>query len=111
MRARTLRPVGWLLRILCAYRPTDPVEPQVRISDRGPSNVLMVHNERDPGTPLVAAHRVRQAFGRRTVITADRDGHDVYPYGKNRCVNDAVTGFLTTGERPSHDRARAAWTH
>ncbi|MFB6782718.1 alpha/beta hydrolase [Streptomyces sp. NPDC056352] len=96
----------------CAYWPTNPVEPQVRISDRGPSNVLMVQNERDPGTPLVAARKLRRAFGKRaTMVTADQGGHGVYPYGKNQCANDAVTSFLTTGERPSHDRACVAETH
>ncbi|WP_329071960.1 alpha/beta hydrolase [Streptomyces sp. NBC_01429] len=93
----------------CAYWPTSPVEPQVRIGDRGPSNILMVQNERDPGTPLVGARELRQAFGKRaTMVTADEGGHGVYPFGKNECAKDAVTRFLTTGERPSRDRACAA---
>jgi hypothetical protein len=35
----------------CAFWPDERVEPPVRIGDRGPSNVLMAQNERDPGTP------------------------------------------------------------
>ncbi|CAM5613849.1 Alpha/beta hydrolase OS=Streptomyces antimycoticus OX=68175 GN=SANT12839_033050 PE=3 SV=1 [Streptomyces antimycoticus] len=35
----------------CAFWPDKRVEPPVRIGGRGPSNVLMVQNERDPGTP------------------------------------------------------------
>jgi hypothetical protein len=37
----------------------------MQIGDRGPSNVLMVQNERDPGTPLAGAQKLRQAFGDR----------------------------------------------
>ncbi|MFJ9890708.1 alpha/beta hydrolase [Streptomyces sp. NPDC091287] len=90
----------------CAFWPTERVEPPVRIGDRGPSNVLMVQNERDPGTPLAGARELRQAFGRRaTLVTADQGGHGVYPFGGNTCANDAVTTFLTTGQRPARDLA------
>ncbi|MDX3853098.1 alpha/beta hydrolase [Streptomyces sp. AK02-01A] len=93
----------------CAFWPTDPVEPPVRISDRGPSNILMVQNLRDPGTPLAGARRLRQALGDRArMVTADQGGHGVYPFGKNTCANNAVTTFLTTGQRPAHDLACAA---
>lgn len=80
----------------------------MRISDRGPSNVLMVQNERDPGTPLAGAQKLRRAFGERaTLVTADQGGHGVYPFGSNTCANDTVTAFLTTGHRPSRDLACA----
>lgn len=93
----------------CAFWPTERVEPPVRISDRGPSNVLMVQNERDPGTPLAGAQKLRQAFGERaTLVTADQGGHGVYPFGSNTCANDTVTAFLTAGQRPSRDLACAA---
>jgi len=93
----------------CAFWPDERVEPPVRIGDRGPSNVLMVQNERDPGTPLAGAQKLRRAFGRRsTMVTADQGGHGVYPFGPNTCANDAVTAFLTTGQRPGQDLACAA---
>ncbi|MEU3272972.1 alpha/beta hydrolase [Saccharomonospora sp. NPDC006951] len=93
----------------CAFWPDNRVEPPVRIGDSGPSNVLMVQNERDPGTPLAGARELRQAFGQRaTMVTADQGGHGVYPFGANTCANDAVTTFLTTGQRPAHDLACAA---
>lgn len=38
----------------CAFWPRERTEPPVRITGRGPSNVLMLQNERDPGTPLAA---------------------------------------------------------
>ncbi|MGV9620800.1 alpha/beta hydrolase [Streptomyces tendae] len=93
----------------CAFWPRERTEPPVRITDRGPSNVLMLQNERDPGTPLVGARELRRAFGgRATLVTADQGGHGVYPYGRNTCANDAATRFLTTGERPPRDLACAA---
>ena len=93
----------------CAFWPDKRVEPPVRIGDRGPSNVLMVQNERDPGTPLAGAQELRRAFGKRaTMVTADGGGHGVYPFGPNTCANDAVTAFLTTGQRPTQDLACAA---
>ncbi|WP_371621642.1 alpha/beta hydrolase [Streptomyces sp. NBC_01116] len=93
----------------CAFWPTKRVEPPVRIGDRGPSNVLMVQNERDPGTPLSGARELRRAFGQRaTLVTADQGGHGVHPFGGNTCAHDAVTAFLTTGQRPARDLACAA---
>ncbi|MFC4497022.1 alpha/beta hydrolase [Streptomyces ovatisporus] len=90
----------------CAFWPDKRVEPPVRIGDRGPSNVLMVQNERDPGTPLAGAKELRRAFGKRaTMVTADQGGHGVYPFGPNTCAKDAVTTFLTAGQRPEQDLA------
>ncbi|GAA3582147.1 alpha/beta hydrolase [Amycolatopsis ultiminotia] len=93
----------------CAFWPHERVEPPVRIGDRGPSNVLMVQNERDPGTPLSGAEKLRRAFGKRaTMVTADQGGHGVYPLGRSTCANNAVTKFLTTGHPPTHDLTCAA---
>ncbi|MFI1753653.1 alpha/beta hydrolase [Streptomyces sp. NPDC020571] len=93
----------------CAFWPRKRTEPPVRITGRGPSTVLMLQNERDPGTPLAGARELRRAFGgRATLVTADQGGHGVYPYGRNACANDAATTFLTTGERPARDLACAA---
>ncbi|MFJ3901300.1 alpha/beta hydrolase [Streptomyces sp. NPDC090025] len=96
----------------CAYWPDSRVEPPVRIGDRGPSNVLMVQNERDPGTPLVGALKLRRALGdRATLVTVDQGGHGVYPFGRNTCAKSTVTAFLADGRRPAHDRACAAESH
>ncbi|GIE35750.1 hypothetical protein Ait01nite_087950 [Actinoplanes italicus] len=79
----------------------------MRIDDRGPANVLMVQNLRDPGTPLVGARELRKAFGHRArMVTADQGGHGAYLLlARNRCANDTVTAFLATGERPQRDIA------
>lgn len=93
----------------CAYWPRERVEPPVKIGDKGPSNMLLVQNERDPGTPLAGAKKLRQALGQRaTMVTADNGGHGVFPFARNTCVNDAATTFLTDGRRPSGDLACAA---
>ncbi|MFE6696538.1 alpha/beta hydrolase [Streptomyces sp. NPDC057718] len=87
----------------CAFWPEAKEKP-VTIDGEGPSNILMVQNERDPGTPLVGARKLREALGdRATMVTADQGGHGVYPFGTNACANDAVTAFLEHGKRPAKD--------
>ncbi|WP_086674261.1 alpha/beta hydrolase [Amycolatopsis pretoriensis] len=87
----------------CAFWPS-PVEPPVRITGRGPANVLMLQNLRDPATPMPGALRLRAAFGDRArLVTADQGGHVAYLNGSNQCGNDAVSDYLATGHRPAHD--------
>ncbi|MFI7100823.1 alpha/beta hydrolase [Streptomyces sp. NPDC050161] len=87
----------------CAFWPA-PAEPKVKITDRGPSDVLMVQNLRDPATPLPGALRTRRALGERArMVTVDQGGHVAYLTGPNACGNDAVTDYLATGKRPAHD--------
>ncbi|MFI7119434.1 alpha/beta hydrolase [Amycolatopsis sp. NPDC049868] len=91
----------------CAFWP-EPSEPPVRVGDRGPSNVLMLQNRRDPATPLAGAEKLRRAFGDRArMVTVDAGGHGVYPYLGNTCADTVATAFLTTGQRPEHDMACA----
>ncbi|MCS7483784.1 alpha/beta hydrolase [Umezawaea endophytica] len=88
----------------CAFWSTEPAEPPVRVGDRGPSNVLLSQNTNDPGTPLAGAEKMHRALGDRSrMITAEQGGHGAYLLGANQCLNDAVTTYLTTGERPAED--------
>ncbi|MFH8612866.1 alpha/beta hydrolase [Streptomyces sp. NPDC018029] len=90
--------------MLCAAWPFRPKEPAVRVTDRGPSNILLVQNERDPNTPLSGALKLREALGRRAVmVTVDATGHDVYLANGNACGDRTVTRFLATGKRPGQD--------
>ncbi|MEV5544756.1 alpha/beta hydrolase [Streptomyces sp. NPDC052309] len=90
--------------MLCAAWPYPPREAPVRITDRGPSNVLLVQNERDVATPLAGALKLRQALGRRAVmVTVDATGHDSYLANGNACGDRTVSRFLATGERPDTD--------
>ncbi|MEV7642063.1 alpha/beta hydrolase [Streptomyces rubiginosohelvolus] len=93
----------------CAFWKSRPAEPPVEVGDRGPSNVLMAQNSRDPATPLVGALQMRRALGDRArMVTADHGGHGVYVLGGNTCVDRIVTGFLAEGERPARDMTCAA---
>ncbi|MFH9732452.1 alpha/beta hydrolase [Streptomyces sp. NPDC017260] len=90
--------------MLCAAWPYQPREAPVRITDRGPSNILLVQNERDVATPLSGALKMREALGRRAVmVTVDSTGHDAYLAEGNACGDRTVSRFLATGERPDAD--------
>ncbi|MFE0803217.1 alpha/beta hydrolase [Streptomyces sp. NPDC058812] len=90
--------------MLCAAWPYPPREAPVRITDRGPSNILLVQNERDVNTPLSGALKMREALGRRAVmVTVDSTGHDAYLAEGNACGDRTVSHFLATGERPDAD--------
>ena len=88
----------------CAYWPSEPIEPQVRIDDHGPSTILMVQNLRDPATPLGGAEDMRRALGDRSrMVSVDDGGHGVWLTSGNACGNNAVNRFFLTGDRPAHD--------
>ncbi|MEU9065537.1 alpha/beta hydrolase [Streptomyces sp. NPDC048306] len=90
--------------MLCAAWPYPPREAPVRITDRGPSNVLLVQNERDVNTPLTGALRMREALGRRAVmVMVNSTGHDSYLANGNACGDATVSHFLATGQRPASD--------
>ncbi|MFF4398179.1 alpha/beta hydrolase [Streptomyces sp. NPDC001480] len=89
---------------VCAAWPYTPKEPPVRITDRGPSTVLMVQNRHDVATPLSGALELRRALGRRAVmVTVNSTGHEAYLANGNACGDQAVSHFLATGERPARD--------
>ncbi len=93
----------------CAFWPSDPIDAPVKISDQGPSNILMVQNLRDPATPLSGAKKLHAALGDRAqMVTADQGGHLAYLYLKNSCLNDKASAFLLTGTRPDANVACAA---
>ncbi|WP_435838864.1 alpha/beta hydrolase [Streptomyces abikoensis] len=88
----------------CAFWKNDPAEKPVRITDEGPSNILMVQNLRDPATPHRGALRMRESLGDRArMVSVDSGGHGAYLRRGNACGDRAVTAFLTTGERPERD--------
>ncbi|MFD0314898.1 alpha/beta hydrolase [Streptomyces flavalbus] len=90
--------------MVCAAWPYPPKEPPTRITDRGPSNVLLIQNARDVATPLSGALKLRAALGQRAVmVTMDSTGHDAYLGNGNACGDRAVSRFLATGERPAAD--------
>ncbi|SDY80177.1 alpha/beta hydrolase fold [Amycolatopsis xylanica] len=88
----------------CTFWPAKPIEPALRIGDRGPSNVLLTQNLRDPATPLVGAKAMRAALGDRArLVTADAGGHGAYLFQENACLTNATTTFLVNGTFPVRD--------
>ncbi|MFG2711347.1 alpha/beta hydrolase [Streptomyces goshikiensis] len=88
----------------CSFWKDRPREEPTRITDRGPSNILMIQNLRDPSTPYFGAQNMRRALGDRArLVTVDHGGHGVYLGNGNACGDRAVTRYLTTGSRPRQD--------
>ncbi|MFI6722841.1 alpha/beta hydrolase [Streptomyces atratus] len=88
----------------CAFWKDVPVERPTRITDEGPSNILMIQGLRDPATPYSGALKMREALGDRArLVAVDHGGHGLYLGNGNACGDRAVTTFLTTGTRPEQD--------
>ncbi|MER6308588.1 alpha/beta hydrolase, partial [Streptomyces sp. NPDC001657] len=93
----------------CSFWKDKPAARPTRITDDGPSNVLMLQNLRDPATPYFGALKMRQAFGDRArLVTLDHGGHGAYLTHGTACGDRTVTTFLTTGRRPAHDASSTA---
>ena len=89
----------------CSFWPYPPAQQPVPITDRGPANIVLIQNLRDPATPYVGALNSRRLFGRRAImVTVDSGGHGVYLANGNACGDNAVTRFLVTGIRPATDQ-------
>ncbi|MFD8755293.1 alpha/beta hydrolase [Kitasatospora sp. NPDC059577] len=88
----------------CAFWPFAPAESPVKVTDRGPANVLLAQNLRDPATPYRGALKLRAALGDRArMVTVDSGGHDVYVANGNACGDAVVTDYLVSGRRPAGD--------
>ena len=89
----------------CAFWAHRPVEPPVKVTDRGPRNVLILQNLRDPATSWRNGYGLRQALGRRAAfVTVDAGGHGIYGIRSGPCTDAIATGFLVDGHLPSRDR-------
>ncbi|QNP63915.1 alpha/beta hydrolase [Streptomyces genisteinicus] len=104
-RARHPLTAGMPVNVMpCAFWDLGPSEPATRITPHGPSNVLMIQNERDVATPLAGARELRDALGDRArMVVVDSVGHAAYVDNGNACGDAKVTRFLLTGERPARD--------
>ncbi|MFD8283048.1 alpha/beta hydrolase [Streptomyces solisilvae] len=88
----------------CAFWPHGPSEPQVKINDDGPTNILIMQNRHDPVTPLLGGQLFRKKFTDRSrLVTADGSGHGVYVYGGNACALNVGTAWLADGVMPEKD--------
>ncbi len=88
----------------CAFWKYDEEPKATRITDDGPSEVLIIQSLRDPATPYAGALKMRAALGERArMVTVDQGGHGMYLGNGNACGDRAVSDFLVTGERPAGD--------
>ncbi|WP_207947012.1 alpha/beta hydrolase [Actinomadura sp. 7K507] len=88
----------------CSFWKHAPADKPTRITGKGPSNILMIQNRRDPATPHFAGLKMRRALGDRArLVTVEHGGHGAYLSNGNRCGDHSVSRFLTTGHRPQHD--------
>ncbi|WP_179892270.1 alpha/beta hydrolase [Streptomyces sp. rh34] len=88
----------------CAYWKYEEEPRPTRMTDEGPSNVLMIQSLRDPATPLAGALKMRAALGERArMVTVERGGHGMYLGNGNACGDRVVSDFLVTGKRPAGD--------
>ncbi|WP_207922630.1 alpha/beta hydrolase [Micromonospora sp. KC606] len=89
----------------CVFWPNRPLEPPVAVTGKGPRNVLILQNLRDPATGWRSAFGLRRALDRRAaMVTQDAGGHGVYGIRSGPCAADIATAFLTTGTLPDRDR-------
>ncbi|MCX4963558.1 alpha/beta hydrolase [Streptomyces sp. NBC_00654] len=88
----------------CAFWKGAPADRPTRITDEGPSNILMIQSLRDPATPYSGALKMRGALGERArMVTVGQGGHGMYLGGGNACGDRTVSEFLVTGRRPAQD--------
>jgi pimeloyl-ACP methyl ester carboxylesterase len=84
----------------CAFWPK-PVQPPVKVTSRGPRNILILQNRRDNATPWAGALDMYQALGSRAgFVGVDNGGHYVYDVG-DTCADQATDAFLTKGTLPA----------
>jgi pimeloyl-ACP methyl ester carboxylesterase len=89
----------------CAFWRYRPPEAPVAVTDKGPRNVLILQNLRDPATSWPSGYGLRQALGRRAAfVSVDQGGHGVYAFTDSPCANGVGTAFLAFGTLPAADR-------
>jgi pimeloyl-ACP methyl ester carboxylesterase len=88
----------------CAFW-RDPVEPPVKVTDKGPANILMVQTRTEAVTPYQGALGMRQALGQRAkMVTVNTGNHGAYDPSTPSCAVREVHRFLETGVLPVRDQ-------
>lgn len=73
--------------------------PQIRITAQGAPTILVVGTTGDSATPYEQAQSMAAQLESGTLLTLDGAGHGAVT-GDNRCIADAVDGFLYDGVAP-----------
>jgi len=86
----------------CAFWPTGPVEPQIRVHNAVPA--LVVNAAGDIGATIEMGRAMHAALTGSRMITLDGvRTHGVYLFRGNGCVDDSVNAYLNTGVLPGGD--------
>jgi len=86
----------------CAFWPTGPVEPQIRVHNAVPA--LVVNAAGDIGATIGMGRAMHAALTGSRMITLDGvRTHGVYLFRGNGCVDDSVNAYLNTGVLPGGD--------
>ncbi|MFE9019775.1 alpha/beta hydrolase [Streptomyces sp. NPDC007808] len=93
--------LAWSM-ISCTDWPVAGEADHPDVSAPGSAPILVVGNTGDPATPYEGARRMVQALGKGVGVelTYRGQGHGAYN-SKNRCVQDAVNGYLLDGKVPA----------
>jgi pimeloyl-ACP methyl ester carboxylesterase len=85
----------------CTDWPVPGAADHPEVSAPGAPPILVIGNTGDPATPYEGARRMARALGRGVGVelTYRGQGHGAYD-SKNKCVQDAVHGYLLDGKVP-----------
>lgn len=87
----------------CAFG-RGPVEPPVKVTSKGPANILMIQTLRDPATPYIGALGMRHALGQRAkMVSVDSGNHGAFDPSSPSCALRETMRFLATGVLPARD--------
>ncbi|TLS39907.1 alpha/beta hydrolase [Streptomyces montanus] len=92
--------LAWGL-LSCIDWPVPGAADHPDVSAPGSAPILVIGNTGDPATPYEGAHKMVEALGKGVGIevTYKGQGHGAYDSG-NKCVRDAVNGYLLDGRIP-----------
>jgi pimeloyl-ACP methyl ester carboxylesterase len=87
--------------ISCTDWPVPGAADHPDVSAPGSAPILVVGNTGDPATPYEGARKMVEALGKGVGVelTYRGQGHGAYD-SKNKCVQDAVNGYLLDGKVP-----------
>ena len=93
--------LAWSM-LSCTDWPVAGAADRPDVSAPGSAPILVVGNTGDPATPYEGARQMVQALGKGVGVelTYKGQGHGAYN-SKNKCVQDAVNGYLLDGKVPA----------
>jgi pimeloyl-ACP methyl ester carboxylesterase len=86
----------------CAFWPFQPGPPASLAGDHA-RGVLIVDSDGDPATPYAGSQLIHADIPGSRLISLHASVHVPYPGYGDACVNDAVSGYLATGQLPAAD--------